>query len=103
MKIENKEQILKFIEENKRIIGQYKVRRLGLFGSFVRNEQKDQSDIDFMVEYEKGEKTIENFVGLIDYLETNLEREVELVTPESLSKYIKPYIDKEVEYVKIIN
>ncbi len=103
MRIKNKDQILKFIEDNREVISKYKVRRLGLFGSFVRGEQEDQSDVDFMVEYEKGEKTIDNFLGLIDYLESNFDRDVELVTLESLSKYIKPYIEKEVEYVQIMD
>ncbi len=101
MKIQNKVQILKFIKDNREVIRKYKVKRLGLFGSFVRNEQKAQSDVDFLVEYEKGEKTLDNFLGLIDYLESSFDREVELVTLESLSEYIKPYIDQEVEYVQI--
>lgn len=99
MKIQDKDQIIRFIEENREIISQFKVRKLGLFGSFVRDEQQDYSDVDFMVEYETGSKTIDNFLGLINYLESNLEREVELITPESVSKYIKPYIDQQIEHV----
>jgi len=99
MKIRNKDQILKFIEENREVISQFKVRKLGLFGSFIRDEQQDYSDVDFMVEYETGSKTIDNFLDLIDYRESNLERKVELITPESVSKYIKPYIEQEIEYV----
>ena len=103
MRIENKEQIFRFIKDNKEILSRYKVKRLGLFGSFIRNEQEDQSDVDIMVEYEEGEKTIDNFLGLIDYLESNFEREIELVTPESLSKYIKQYVEKEIEYVQVVD
>lgn len=103
MRTQNKDQILKFIKDNREVIRTYRVRKLGLFGSFIRDEQEEHSDIDFMVEYEKGSKNIDNFLGLIDFLESNLEREVELITPESVSQYIKPYIDQEIEYVQIID
>jgi len=74
-----------------------------LFGSFVRNEQKDDSDIDFLVEFKKNQKNIHNLVGLADLLESILGKKVEVVTKESLSKYIGPYILKEVQYATILN
>ncbi len=77
------------------------VKRLGLFGSFVRGQQDAQSDVDLLVEFELGQKTFDNFMRLSFLLEDLFQRPVELVTPESLSPHIGPRILKEVEYVTI--
>ena len=78
------------------------VERIGLFGSFVRNEQTESSDIDFLVDFRPGEKTFDHFMGLSFLLEGILNRRVELVTRESLSPYIGPHILKTVEYVETL-
>ena len=96
--VSNKNRVLELIGENRGAIKLLGVRKLGLFGSFVRDEQDDQSDVDFIVEFEQGEKSFDNFVQLAYLLEDLLGRRVELVTPESLSPYIGPRILKEVEY-----
>ena len=70
------------------------VRRIGLFGSFARGEQKDTSDVDILVEFD--DPTFDNFMNLAFFLEDLFGRRVELVTPDSLSPYIAPYVKKEV-------
>jgi len=50
----NKEEIKKIINEHKNILKKYKVKSIALFGSFVRNEQKEDSDIDFLIVFDKG-------------------------------------------------
>ncbi|MEW6220991.1 MAG: nucleotidyltransferase domain-containing protein [Thermodesulfobacteriota bacterium] len=77
------------------------VRRIGLFGSFVRGEQHPESDIDILVEFVPEQKTFDNFMELSFFLEEILEHKIELVTIESLSPYLGPYILKEVEYAAI--
>lgn len=99
----SKKSILDFLRSHQSDLRRYKVRAIGLFGSYSRGEEKATSDIDLLVEYEAGQKTFDNFIGLIDYLEQSLGKEVELVTRESVSKHILPYIEKEVEYVEIID
>ncbi|MCB0612459.1 MAG: nucleotidyltransferase family protein [Phaeodactylibacter sp.] len=99
----NKERILGFLENHKADLRRYKVRTIGLFGSYSRGEENNASDIDLLVEYETGQKTFDNFIGLIDYLEKSWGKSVELVTRESASKYILPYIEKEVEYVEVFH
>jgi predicted nucleotidyltransferase len=84
-------------------IEDYGVERIGLFGSYVRNEQTESSDIDFLVEFSKEKKNIHNLVGLGDFLEKLFGKKVELVTKESLSKYIGPHILKEVQYASFAN
>ncbi|MBM3130680.1 MAG: nucleotidyltransferase family protein [Chloroflexi bacterium] len=96
--VSNKDRVLKLIGENRSAIKSLGVRKLGLFGSFARDEQNDQSDVDLIVEFEPDKKSFDNFVQLAYLLEDLLGRRVELVTPESLSPYIGPRILKEVEY-----
>ena len=68
------------------------VRRLALFGSVQRNAARVDSDVDVLVEFQPGQKTYDRFVALGELLERVLSRRVELVTPESLSPFLKPYI-----------
>lgn len=68
------------------------VRSLSLFGSFVRDEARPDSDVDLLVEFVPGEKTLARFDRLYDLLEERLARRVELVTTEALSPYIGPHI-----------
>ena len=97
--VKNKQNILSTIKKNQNKIESFGVKRLGLFGSFVREEQNLESDIDLLVEFEQGKKTFDNFIHLSFLLENLLGHHIELVTSESLSPYIKPHIMKEVEYV----
>lgn len=97
--VRTKKDVFSIIEQNQRNIKSFGVKKLGLFGSFVRGEQSDDSDIDLMVEFEQGKKTFDNFMHLSFLLEDILKHRVELVTLESLSPYLRPHIIKEVEYV----
>jgi predicted nucleotidyltransferase len=96
-----KEEVLTIIRNHQQEIKDLGVRRFGFFGSFVREEATEQSDIDILVEFEPGQKTFDNFMQLAFFLEDLLGREVDLVTAESLSPHIGPHILKEVEYASI--
>jgi predicted nucleotidyltransferase len=100
--VQMKEEALALIEEHQDQIRALGVRRLGLFGSFVRGRQQAESDVDLLVEFEPDKKTFDNLIQLGFFLEDLLKRRVELVTPESLSPYIGPYILQEVEYVSFV-
>jgi len=99
MKTLDKDILLMILKSNKNKIDSFGVKRLGVFGSFVRGEQKDVSDVDILVEFEKKKKNYKNYLALSNYLEKVFKRKVDLVTSESLSPYIGPYIKKEVVYV----
>ena len=75
------------------------VRRLALFGSVQRNEARVDSDVDVLVEFEPGQKTFDHLLALGDLLEDTLQHPVELVTAESLSPYLRPYILAEAQDV----
>jgi len=76
------------------------VNKIGLFGSYVRNEQHPQSDIDILVDFDPEKETFDNFMNLYNYLEELFNSEkIEVVTINGLSPYIGKYILKEVHYV----
>jgi uncharacterized protein len=97
--VQTKQDLLEVLAEHHNQIKALGVKRLGLFGSFVRDEPHDTSDVDLLVEFEAGQKTFDHFMALSFLLEDLLQRRIELVTPEALSPYIGPYILREVEYV----
>jgi hypothetical protein len=99
--IKTKQDILMILHQNQVRLKALGVSRIGLFGSFVRGEQRPDSDIDLLVEFEVGKKTFDAFMGLSFFLEEILQRKVEVITTESLSPHIGPHILKEVEYVAL--
>jgi hypothetical protein len=84
------------LKKHKDLLKKYKVKRIGLFGSYVRGEQKKRSDIDFLVEFE--EPNFDNFMDLAFSLEDLFRKKVELITNGNLSPYIQPYVEKEVRW-----
>lgn len=68
------------------------VRRLALFGSVRHDRAHSDSDVDVLVEFQPGQKSFDHFMALGDLLERVLGRSVELVTPESISPFLKPHI-----------
>jgi hypothetical protein len=99
--IKTKQDILNVLDQNQSRLKKLGVRRIGLFGSFVRGEQRPDSDIDLLVEFASGRKTFDAFMELSFFLEEVLQRRIELVTVESLSPYLGPHILKEVEYAAL--
>ncbi len=87
-------QILK--DEGKLISSRYGVRRIGIFGSCARGEDKEGSDVDILVEFDR--KTFDNYMGLKLFLEEKLGRSIDLVTTEALKPALRDEILKEVQY-----
>ncbi len=90
-------EIIGLLKENRRILKRYKVRKIGCFGSYARGEQRKDSDVDFLVEFE--EPSFDSFMDLSSYLEDLLKKKVDLVTFGSLSPYMRPYAEKEVVWI----
>lgn len=95
--------ILQLLASHKEELSAFGVSQIGLFGSFLRNEQTNKSDIDLLVDIDRPMKTFRNFMKLNYYLENLLGREVELVIKQSLSSYIGPHILNTVQYAAISN
>ncbi|HMO80809.1 MAG TPA: nucleotidyltransferase family protein [Pyrinomonadaceae bacterium] len=98
MQVQNKTEIFDRLRGVQHELGVLGVRRLGIFGSFVRNEQDRESDVDVLIEFDPSKKTFENFMNTAFLLEDTLGRKVDLVTRESLSPHLGPRILEEVEY-----
>lgn len=98
MIVQTKAQLFAVLDAHQAQLKRFGVKRCGLFGSFVRDQGAEDSDIDLLVEFEPSKKTFDNFMGLVFYLEDLLGRKIDLVTTESLSPYIGPHILREVEY-----
>lgn len=98
----SKQEIFKTIQENKEIIKSFGVTEIGLFGSYVRNEQTESSDIDILVDILKEKKTLKNYIDFCDLLESLFKNnKIDIVSKKGLSEFIGPHILKEVNYVKI--
>ncbi len=81
---------------------QHGINKIGLFGSFTRQEQKKGSDIDILIDFQQDKETFDNFMAVCDLLDNIFKGyKVEVVTIGGLSPYIGPHILKEVEYVQI--
>jgi len=76
----------------------FKIKEIGLFGSYVRGEQKETSDVDILVEFEETPTLLE-FVELENYLTKLLGVKVDLVMKRALKPTIKESILREVVYV----
>ncbi len=100
MKMFTKEELFRSILEGREQIRKYGVKRIGLFGSFVRDEQKERSNVDVLVEFEEGMKTFDNYMELKFFLERLLGCRVDLVVYDALKPRIKPYVMREVEYAE---
>lgn len=93
-----KDEIKKILREHTEILEKYKVKSIALFGSYVRNEQQEDSDIDFLAEFE--ENTYDNYISLVYTLEDLFEKNVNVVTLKGISPYISPYVLKEAEEIE---
>ncbi|RJQ66737.1 MAG: nucleotidyltransferase [Desulfobacteraceae bacterium] len=94
-----KQEIINIIRSNKpELTERYAVRKLGLFGSFVRHQEKKTSDIDILVSFSRDVDLFE-FIDLREYLESKLQAKVDLVMVSALKPSIGKRILEEVEYV----
>ncbi|MBP6512826.1 MAG: nucleotidyltransferase family protein [Bacteroidia bacterium] len=101
VKLHTKQDLMVALSENREVIKSYGVNSLGVFGSFSKGTFNDASDVDLLVDFAPEKKSFDNFMDLSFFLEDLLGRKVELVTPQSLSKFIGPHILKEVQDVNI--
>jgi uncharacterized protein len=95
-----KENILNILRTHKSELSNYGVSQIGLFGSYMRNEQTPNSDIDILVDFEPEKENFDNFMAVYDIFERLFQNEkIKLVTKNGLSKYIGPKILNLVLYV----
>lgn len=97
---------MKELEEIKKIIAshmdnlrnEYHVHEIGIFGSYIRGEQRTVSDIDILVEFYQPVGLIE-FIALEEYLNEILNTKVDLVLKDGIKPLLRDNILNEVVYV----
>jgi predicted nucleotidyltransferase len=88
------------LKANKLKLSKFGIRNVGLFGSYLRNEQSSESDIDLLIDFEPAKENFDNFMAAYGLFEKIFKNEkIEVVTKNGLSPYIGPKILNEVEYV----
>ena len=76
------------------------VQNIGLFGSYVRDEQSDKSDIDLLIDFDPDKENFDNYMAVYDMFESLFKDEkIEVVTKNGLSKYIGAKVLNDVMYV----
>ena len=99
----SKAEVLKVLGENVEVLENFGVKKIGIFGSAVRDEMREDSDIDLVVEFKEGRGGFRDFGGLAEFLEKLFGRDVDLVTPDGIEsiriKSVKERIRKELTYV----
>ncbi len=94
-----KREILKKLQEKKELLTRFGVKRIGLFGSYSKNSQRKDSDIDILIVFNSDQETYDNLLRIYDLLEKTFKnKKIDIVTKNGLSKYIGSYILNETEY-----
>jgi len=91
--------ILNFLKEHQRVLEkEFGVVKIGLFGSYARDEANKNSDIDIAVEI-KSQNSFRSFFSLLYFLENGLQGKVDLGIEHSLKPVVKESVLKEIIYV----
>lgn len=92
------EEIEKLLKKNKLFLDEkFKVKEIGVFGSYARGEKSEESDVDILVEFYE---TIGwEFIDLKEFLEELLGKKVDLVTVKALKPQLREEILKDVIYL----
>jgi hypothetical protein len=94
-----KEEILKRLSQELPYLKEkYHVKRIGIFGSYARGQQRPESDLDLLVEFSKPVGFFK-FIELEDYLTEKLGIKVELVTGDAVKPLIRNQVLQEAIYV----
>jgi predicted nucleotidyltransferase len=97
-----KKQVVDRIGANAVLLRKYGISKIGVFGSYARQRQRAESDIDILIDFEGEKETFDNFMCVCDLLERVFSgHKLDIVTAGGLSPYIGPHILKNVEYVQI--
>lgn len=74
------------------------VKKIGIFGSCIRGEERPDSDVDILVEFRRGQETFDHYMDLKFYLEDLFGRKVDLVMKGAIKRRLREYIMDEVVY-----
>jgi predicted nucleotidyltransferase len=94
-------EIISFLQDNRDVLlEKYHVTKIGLFGSFARNEQKENSDVDLLIELKDGTQNVYDLKNsLREFLSISFNRSVDIAREKYLKPYAKEQILKDTLYV----
>jgi len=97
-----KEDILAFIRQNRHYLKEhFHIKKIGLFGSFVHNEQTEDSDIDIIIELEDNTPGIHELKEELRYFfGEQFQRDVDIAREKYLKSYVKVQINNGAVYVE---
>ena len=92
------DRIMRILKDHKEELKRnFSVKKIGVFGSYTREEQTPESDIDIYVEFDMKNLTFDRYLELIDYLEKLLGRKIDLITKYGVETIRIPYIKEEIK------
>jgi predicted nucleotidyltransferase len=96
--VKTREEIIKCLKENKeRLQAKFPLKSIALFGSYARNEQKEESDIDVLVEF--SDPVGYEFLDLAEELEKIFNHKIDLISKKGVKDHYLPYIEDDAIYV----
>jgi predicted nucleotidyltransferase len=97
----DQQSILKFLSENNSFfLERYHVEKIGIFGSFARNEEGPEIDIDILIELESNDTNVFDLKwSLHEFLKNKFQRDVDICNTKHIKPFAKEYILKDAIYV----
>jgi len=93
----NKDSIILFLRKNKKKLkNEFGVTKIALFGSYAKNKQKKNSDIDLLIEMKH--KDFKQRIHLIEFLEISFKKKVEIGYFDTNPEFVKHHIQKDLVY-----
>lgn len=91
--------IIEYIKSHREEIKNFGVEKIGIFGSYAREENTEKSDIDFLVKFANVKSKYYAYFGLKNYLEDNFHKKIDLCREEDIKSEFKEEIQRSVIYV----
>jgi len=96
----NRDEVIDILKMKQKEIESLGVYNIGLFGSFARQENKPESDIDLIIDLDASRKSFDNFMNISMLLEDILNKKVDLLTRESIDTDFYNSIKNDIVYVR---
>ncbi len=98
--ISSGEELVIYLKKNKELFKKlYGIIKIGIFGSFIRGDHSASSDIDIVIEMDKPQKNLHNFMQFKRQLEKKTARKVDVGFEHSLKPVVKNQIKNQITYV----
>ncbi|MBZ4684196.1 MAG: polymerase beta domain protein region [Fusobacteriales bacterium] len=91
--------IIEILKSHEKEIKRFGVKKIGIFGSYVKQNYNENSDIDILVDFENVSRISKSYFGLKFYLEDLLGKEIDLCREKDIKKELKEEILRSVKYV----